>query len=425
MSAVCALPGMADVLSDWRSPDFVAHAATRDIIIRLEEYMLNSIVTLKIGFFQVPVLLLALTAVISMDVPAQDQGASNSSSSGTWKFAVSGDSRNCGNIVMPAIAQGVLKDGAAFYWHLGDYRAIYMFDEDFRQANPNAVISDYLNAAWPDFIQHQLEPFRDLPVFLALGNHEMIPPKSRAEAIQQFADWFDAPVLRRQRLADNPADHLLKTYYHWIDRGVDFITMDNASPDQFDLDQMAWFASVLQAAARNPDIRTVVLGMHASLPGGLSTGHSMNDSPQQQESGQQVYTQLVNFRRATRKNVYVLASHSHFVLNNIYATACHPGEDVLPGWIMGSAGAVRYRLPQDHKAADVAMTDVYGYLLATVSRDGTISFEFRQIDEPDVPREVVKEFSRPQVHWCFAENKSPFVPAGASCSLPATSGTAQ
>ncbi len=47
-----------------------------------------------------------------------------------FKFAVSGDSRNCGDIVMPAIAASVLKSGANFYWHLGDFRAIYDFDED-------------------------------------------------------------------------------------------------------------------------------------------------------------------------------------------------------------------------------------------------------------------------------------------------------
>ncbi|MGA9568018.1 MAG: hypothetical protein WBS19_21000, partial [Candidatus Korobacteraceae bacterium] len=53
---------------------------------------------------------------------AQEQSGAVQS---TWKFAVSGDSRNCGDIVVPAIAQGVLSDGAAFYWDLGDYRAIY------------------------------------------------------------------------------------------------------------------------------------------------------------------------------------------------------------------------------------------------------------------------------------------------------------
>ena len=36
-------------------------------------------------------------------------------SRGSWKFAVSGDSRNCGDIVMPGIAQGVRRDGAAFF----------------------------------------------------------------------------------------------------------------------------------------------------------------------------------------------------------------------------------------------------------------------------------------------------------------------
>ena len=45
---------------------------------------------------------------------------------GTWRFIVSGDSRNCGDVVMPAIAaQAIEKYQPAFYWHLGDLRAIY------------------------------------------------------------------------------------------------------------------------------------------------------------------------------------------------------------------------------------------------------------------------------------------------------------
>ena len=161
-------------------------------------------------------------------------------SGGSWKFAVSGDSRNCGDIVMPAIAQQVRGDGAAFYWHLGDYRLMSNFDQDYRQIYPTATIDDYLANAWPDFIQHQMKPFGDLPVFLGIGNHELVTPKTRPQYIAQFADWLDRPVIRQQRLADNPDDHLVKTYYHWIERGVDFITMDNASPDMFDDDQMTW-----------------------------------------------------------------------------------------------------------------------------------------------------------------------------------------
>ena len=42
----------------------------------------------------------------------------------TWSFAVSGDSRNCGDIAMAGIAEGVLASGAKFYWHLGDFRAL-------------------------------------------------------------------------------------------------------------------------------------------------------------------------------------------------------------------------------------------------------------------------------------------------------------
>ncbi|MDR3749248.1 MAG: metallophosphoesterase [Acidobacteriota bacterium] len=345
--------------------------------------------------------------------------AQSQPSTGTWKFAVSGDSRNCGDIVMPAIAQGVLHDGAAFYWHLGDYRAIQFFDEDYKSTHPQATIANYFADAWPDFIQHQLKPFGNLPIFLAPGNHEMVPPMDRPKYIAQFADWLDQPVLEAQRLADNPADHQLKPYNHWIERGVDFISMDNASPDMFDAPQMKWFTGVLARAAKDPAVRSIVVGMHATLPEGLSTGHSMNDSAQQQATGRQVYAQLVDFRRSTGKNVYVLASHSHFVLNNVYDTKCNTKDTVLPGWIIGSAGAVRYRLPLDHAVATVAFTDVYGYLIGTVAPDGAITFEFKQVNESDVPASVTNEFPQKQVDWCFAENKSNFVPAGPVC--PCTS----
>jgi Calcineurin-like phosphoesterase len=354
-------------------------------------------------------LLLVLCATASLEAQEQPNSAA------TWKFAVSGDSRNCGDIVMPAIAQGVRRDGAAFYWHLGDYRAIYTFDEDYLHTHPASTISDYLAGAWPDFIQHQLKPFGDLPVFLAMGNHEMISPMTRQQYVVQFADWLDQPVLRRQRLADNPNDHVLKTYYRWTERGVDFINMDNASAEEFDAAQMSWFQGVLAHDAKDSSIRTVVLGMHAALPDSLSAGHSMNDSAQQQSSGRTVYAELMAFRHSTNKNVYVLASHSHFVINNIYATACHASGEVLPGWIVGSAGAVRYRLPQDHAAATVAMTDVYGYLLATVAPDGSMTFEFKEVRDADVPASVVNEFSREQVNWCFAQNKASYTPAGAAC----------
>ncbi len=233
--------------------------------------------------------------------------------------------------------------------------------------------------------------------------------------LAQFADWLDQPMLQRQRLADDPNDHMLKPYYHWIDRGVDFIGMDNSSSDMVDAAQMKWFRAVLARDAGDPAIRSVVLGMHDSLPDGLSAGHSANDSPQQEASGRVMYAQLLAFRNSAKKNVYVLASHSHFVMNNVYDTACRPKADVLPGWITGSAGAVRYRLPEDHAAATVAMTDVYGYLLGTVAPDGSITFDFKLVKETDVPDSVTKEFSPDFVHWCFAENKSSYQPAGATC----------
>jgi hypothetical protein len=209
----------------------------------------------------------------------------------------------------------------------------------------------------------------------------------------------------------------VKTYYHWIDRGVDFITLDNAGTDAFDTDQMTWFTAELKRAASNPAIRTIVVGMHAAFPDSTSAGHSMNDSQQEQASGRRAYKALVDFRSSKHKNVYVVASHSHFVMNNIYATACHGKDDVLPGWIVGSAGAVRYRLPSELGQSTVHQTDVYGYVLATVAPDGTVSFEFKPVEENAVPKSVRQEFGAAQVRWCFAQNKSTYQVPGATCPI--------
>ena len=81
--------------------------------------------------------------------------AQTTANDATWSFAVSGDSRNCGDVVMPAIAAGVLKDNASFYWHLGDFRKLSDFDEDIQHQPENIArplsISRYEQIAWDDF----------------------------------------------------------------------------------------------------------------------------------------------------------------------------------------------------------------------------------------------------------------------------------
>jgi hypothetical protein len=326
-----------------------------------------------------------------------------------WTFVVSGDSRNCGDIVMPAIAVGARKDDARFYWHLGDFRAIYNFDEDIQHqtehiAKPLNIIG-YEEFAWNDFIQNQLLPFGTLPVFLAMGNHEAILPKTREQYLLQFADWLDAPVLRKQRLSDDGHDFKLRTYYHWMEDGVDFITLDNATPDQLDSDQLAWLEKVLDADSANPQIKTIVAGMHKPLPESISEKHSMDESAAGVESGRRAYADLLKAQNSAHKHVYVLASHSHYFMDGIFHTEHwrnHGG--VLPGWIVGTAGAQRYPFPENYEKQPTWQTDVYGFLLGTVNPDGEIDFAFQRISEADVPADVSSRYAPDFLHWCFAEN---------------------
>lgn len=326
-----------------------------------------------------------------------------------WTFAVSGDSRNCGDVVMPAIAAGVRANGAAFYWHLGDFRAMYTFDEDLvppaklNLPAPPMTISTYASSAWPDFIAHQIGPFGDLPVFLSIGNHEMYPPATRENYLAQFADWLGTPVLTAQRLKDDPQDHKLRTYYHWINRGVDFIALDNATPDQFDAGQLRWFHSVMQKAEASAEIRTIVVGMHAALPGSVGHSHSMSDWAQGEKSGREVYEAILHAQNSAHKRVYIISSHSHFFMEDVYRTDFWK-DKVLPGWIVGTAGAVRYRLPAETGTARKAMTNVYGYLLGTVAADGSMSFAFQQLSIDELLKANQGRLPEPLVRWCYDEN---------------------
>ena len=359
-----------------------------------------------------PVLLCAAFAACSTPGHAGAQSAPArppADSGSTWKFVVGGDSRNCGDVVMPAVAAGANSNGASFYWHLGDFRALYNFDEDVTTARRIAgekvwAITDYHRAAWDDFIQNQVAPFGGIPVFLAIGNHELVAPKTRLEFLAQFADWFNAPPIRSQRLKDNPKDHRMKSYYHWVQNGVDFISLDNASNDQFDNEQMAWFERVISRAIADPSITAVVAGMHAALPDSLASDHSMSDWAQGEYSGRRIYKGLLKAQAAGKK-VYALASHSHFYMSGIFDSPYwRQNGGVIPGWIVGTTGAQRYALPPGASQAKEAKTNTYGYLVATVSADGAIQFNFQEILEKDIPESASKRFSPEFVHWCYTAN---------------------
>ncbi|MEA2166205.1 MAG: hypothetical protein QOK37_4332 [Thermoanaerobaculia bacterium] len=352
-------------------------------------------------------------ALLLLPIIAEAQPAAKTPDT-TWHFVVAGDSRNCGDVVMPAIAEGAKNNNARFYWHLGDWRAIYNFDEDMAQAAVMAgtplQVQSYLKGAFKDALDNQLKPFDDrgVGVFVGIGNHETAWPMTRAGWVKAFTPYLDIAAIRDQRLKDDPTDTTVRTYYHVVTNGIDFITLDNASCDMFDDAQMAWLKRVLDRDAADPSIKTVVAGMHAALPDSRSCGHSMGNYPIQQKTGREVYAMLLAMRDKSKKKVYVLASHSHFVMDNVYDSEYwRKNGGVLDGWIVGTSGAVRYRLPETATPGPNVRTDVYGYLLGTASADGSIKFEFREITPKDIPADVVKKYSKNFVEtFCFAANRN-------------------
>lgn len=327
----------------------------------------------------------------------------------TWEFAVSGDSRDCGDVVMPAIAKAALANRAEFYWHLGDFRAINRFDQDYAQeqnaTNVSALnIATYLHGAWQDFVDNQLKPFGELPIYLAFGNHEVVYPMTKEHLLAEFSWWLNAPAVREQRLRDG--EESVEGYYHWMKDGIDFVTLDNSTSD-FDASQLRWIEGVLKRDERDAKVRAVVLGMHEALPESIARDHSMNESPAGTEHGRMVYHWLLDLKERAHKPVYTLASHSHLYMAGVFNTDYwRANGGVLPGWIVGTAGAERVKLPAGAKDAQDAREHVYGYLVARVSdaKDDPVTFEFKELKTSDVPQEVVNRFTLPFVEACWAGN---------------------
>jgi hypothetical protein len=350
-------------------------------------------------------------------------GASAPFASNSWYFAVSGDSRDCGDVIMPKIAASLAatpkQNRAKFYWHLGDFRALYRIDCDIaKRTDPTTKCAQesttnelkpteaYLKAAWPDFIEHQVTPFEHagIPIYLGIGNHETIN-RGRDEYRLVFKKWLTQKPIKKQRQADAKKKILSQvgdTYFHFVLKGVDFIYLDNSNiynpdlqtkkPDPgFSADQLTWLEAILKADETDKSIKGVVVGMHAALPESVSKNHAMDKTCESFCNGKRAYAMLEHFQ-ASGKQVLVLASHSHYVEPNAYDTL-ELKDHVLPGWIIGTAGAEQYRL-------DIK----YGYLLVEVKPDGTLNASFQQVNR-DSPPLLPGEGGTQLANYCFEKNK--------------------
>ena len=328
----------------------------------------------------------------------------------TWSFAVSGDSRNCGDFVMPAIAAKVKAENDAFYWHLGDFRWMSQPDQDLvsmQPANQPLSIDEYHRIAWDDFLKHQMPAFGSTPVFLGRGNHENVPPMTREGYIAKFATFLDRPEIAEQRKADGPAAAPIGPWYHWTHEGVDFITLDNSSRSEFSDAQLRWLRGVLDRdLAPGSGIRAIVAGMHEALPHSTGAEHAMDDWDLGERTGDLVYTWFYD-AQAAGKHVYLIASHSHYYSPNIYNTLFWKqySNRVVPGLIIGLAGAYRYALPKT--ATQGARTHIYGFVQGVVHADGEIDFTLRELSEDDLKQNRWPKASVDAIHECFVDNGDP------------------
>jgi hypothetical protein len=320
---------------------------------------------------------------------------------------------------MPKIARVIESEAAGppaeLYWHLGDFRRMYDIDCDILKRRhpsydcktrpPNQLdrfeMAEYLDTAWDDFIERQLGSFKKTPVLLSIGNHELYG-RTRGDYRRAFRKWLLQAPIHEQRVLDSSRGIFSaegSTFYRVVRKGVDFISLDNADEGGFSRGQLVWLARVLAADAADDSVRTIVVGTHAALPYSTSRGHAMDATCAGLCSGQQAYDLLFRAQNLAgpedkRKHVYVLASHAHYFLENIYDTPEHRGQ-VLPGWIIGTAGAQQYR-----------ETIQYGYVRMEVAADGTLTARFREVGA-DAPPLASGPGAKELTDFCFHVNKRP------------------
>ena len=130
----------------------------------------------------------------------------------------------------------------------------------------------------------------------------------------------------------------------------------------------------------------------------------MNESAQGERSGSEVYEMLWHAQNSAHKRVYILASHSHFYMENIFDTPDWKGK-VLPGLDRRNCGSGSLSAPAETGPSQHAMTDIYGYLdRHCVSRRS----HFVRVPETQSRKTCTRrtpEDPNALVGWCFEENK--------------------
>jgi hypothetical protein len=354
---------------------------------------------------RLPLALLFSCACALIVNPASVAGQASDS---TWTFAVSGDSRNCGDFVMPAIAAKVKAEKDAFYWHLGDFRVMSKEpDQDMASMQPagkKLSTEEYYQTAWNDFLTHQMAPFAPVPVFLGRGNHDTHPPMTRESYTAKFSSFLDRPAIAETRRRDGTDAAPVGPWYHWIENGVDFITLDNATKDEFTDEQLRWLRAVLDHdLAPGSGINGIVAAAHEALPHSTGSEHAMDDWELGQRTGEMVYHWFYD-AQAAGKHVYLIASHSHYYSPNIFDTPYwkQHTRKVVPGMIIGSAGAHRYALPKNAKKGAKSM--IYGFVQGTVHPDGSIDFALKELSEQDLMNAKWPNAPQDAIHECYIHN---------------------
>ena len=161
------------------------------------------------------------------------RGKADASPASSWKFVVGGDSRNCGDVIMPVVAAGANSAGASFLLApRGLPGALHDFDEDLPRRSARSPARSRWRSSTTSAARGTTSsrasslPFGSIPVYPAIGKprarRSQVAPGKFLSAVRGLVQCPADP--RAQRLKDNPKGPPAEVVHHWIQNGVDFIS---------------------------------------------------------------------------------------------------------------------------------------------------------------------------------------------------------
>jgi len=132
----------------------------------------------------------------------REAGSRSKPAGGTWRFVVSGDSRNCGDVVMPGLRERRRKIRPVLlaFGRICGPSTLSTKTSNTAEYRETAIDCGLRKHCVADFIDSQIAPFGSIPFFVALGITRRFRPEDSRRLSSAVCRLADTPCVARATL---------------------------------------------------------------------------------------------------------------------------------------------------------------------------------------------------------------------------------